>query len=166
MVDIVDKATRSRMMSGIRGKNTQPELLIRRCLHRRGFRYLLHSGTLPGKPDLVFPKFKAVIYVHGCFWHAHECDYFKLPSSNRAFWRKKIKANVERDRRKIIQIRQLGWRSLVIWECAIRTALKSESSVLCDIASAWIKKSQEPYLELRGRHDHGISGRHKTARAL
>ena len=93
MADVVDRKTRSRMMSGIRGKNTRPELLIRKGLHARGFRFRLHDKRLPGKPDLVLPKYSAVIFVHGCFWHGHDCHLFKWPQSRREFWRKKITRN-------------------------------------------------------------------------
>src|ERR1700733_3845367 len=95
MADVVSPEVRSRMMSGIRGKNTKPEMVIRRGLHARGYRYLLHDGRLPGKPDLVFPKHRAVIFVHGCFWHGHDCHLFKWPKSRWGFWRKKIERNRE-----------------------------------------------------------------------
>lgn len=120
MADIVDKATRSRMMSGIRGKNTKPELVLRKTLHRMGFRYRLHVSGLPGRPDIVLPKYKAVIFVHGCFWHRHNCRYFKWPKTNVRFWKDKFTGNKLRDRKSLRELRNSGWRTLVIWECQIR----------------------------------------------
>lgn len=120
MADIVDSKTRSRMMSGIRGKDTQPELLVRRHLHRTGLRYRLHVRELPGSPDLVFPKHEAVVFVHGCFWHQHPgCDLAVMPSSNEQFWREKLEGNVERDARNRTRLEQSGFRVFTVWECEI-----------------------------------------------
>jgi len=166
MVDVVDKATRSRMMSSIKSKNTKPERLVREHLHRAGFRYRLQVKNLPGKPDLVLPKYRAVICVHGCFWHAHRCDYFRLPASNRAFWTQKLGGNVVRDKLNAIRLRRLGWRLLVVWECAVRASTLSGSTALYRMATKWLRSSQESYLELRGNSGHAISGRRSTARAL
>ncbi|MBP4043946.1 very short patch repair endonuclease [Chromobacterium violaceum] len=138
MTDIVDKATRSRMMSGIRGKNTKPELLIRKALHARGFRYRLHNKNLPGKPDLAFPKYKAVVFIHGCFWHGHDCHYFKVPQTRTAFWLEKINGNRERDTRQLMQLRLAGWRILVVWECATRKKEPSGNDILIDCISNWL----------------------------
>jgi len=124
MVDVVDSATRSRMMSGIKGKNTQPELQVRRYLHGRGLRFRLHVKDLPGKPDLVFPKFKAVVFVHGCFWHQHAgCKYATTPSSHQHFWTNKLSENVARDSYQIAALKGLGWRVFVVWECVLREGL-------------------------------------------
>lgn len=120
MADIVAPEVRSRMMSGIRAKNTKPEMLIRCGLHALGFRFLLHYKRLPGKPDLVFPKYRAVIFVNGCFWHGHECAMFKWPKSRKAFWRAKIQRNQARDALVKAQLDALGWGHLTIWECALR----------------------------------------------
>lgn len=120
MTDVVDAETRSRMMSGIRGKDTQPEMLIRSMLHRAGFRYRLHHAGLPGKPDLVFPKYKALILINGCFWHGHDCHLFKWPSSRPEFWREKIEGNKARDVNNLRKCRDAGWRVMVIWECAMK----------------------------------------------
>ncbi|MBT3791200.1 MAG: DNA mismatch endonuclease Vsr [Alphaproteobacteria bacterium] len=120
MVDVVDKATRSRLMAGIRGKDTKPELVIRKGLHGRGFRYRLHDKRLPGKPDLVLPKYRAVIQVQGCFWHGHDCALFKWPSTRQDFWRQKITGNQARDQRNLAALEKLGWRSLTIWECSLK----------------------------------------------
>jgi DNA mismatch endonuclease (patch repair protein) len=123
MADVVDKATRSRMMSGIRGKNTKPELLVRKALHAKGFRYKLHANDLPGKPDLVFPKYRTVVFVHGCFWHRHEhCKFATTPKTNSNFWIEKLSANSRRDQRNKLQLQTLGWRVLTIWECEIDEA--------------------------------------------
>ncbi|MBY8609601.1 very short patch repair endonuclease [Burkholderia arboris] len=148
MMDIVDKETRSRMMSGIRGKNTTPELLIRRALHSRGFRYLLHSPNLPGKPDMVFPKYRAVVFVHGCFWHAHNCKYFKLPRSRTEFWREKLQKNKQRDEVALEAVLALGWRVLLIWECATREfRVGRGADVFIETVSQWIT-SEAPSAEI------------------
>lgn len=120
MADIVDRATRSRMMSGIRGKDTRIEVAVRKALFVRGFRYRVNDRRLPGKPDMVFPKHHAVVFVHGCYWHGHDCALFRLPSSNREFWETKISANRTRDVRTQQALRDLGWRVAVVWECALR----------------------------------------------
>jgi DNA mismatch endonuclease (patch repair protein) len=121
MVDVVDKRTRSRMMAGIRGVNTKPELLLRRALHAAGFRYRLYLKDLPGKPDMVFPRYGAVIFVHGCFWHCHAgCKWAARPASNVEFWIQKLNRNVERDAQNVDGLRRLGWRVGQVWECAMR----------------------------------------------
>ena len=120
MADIVDAATRSRMMSGIRGKDTKPEHLVRRGLHARGFRFRLHGSKLPGRPDLVLPKYSAAILVHGCFWHAHGCSLTKMPKTRSEFWKQKLEGNQVRDARQLAELRLMGWRTLVNWECALR----------------------------------------------
>jgi len=148
LADVVDPATRSRMMSGIRGKNTRPELLIRKALHARGFRYRLHCD-LPGKPDICLPKHRAVIFVHGCFWHGHGCHLFKWPSTRPEFWRAKIGRNREVDWVAERRLAEGGWRVAVVWECALkgRERLPLESTV--EILSEWIKSSR-PICEVRG----------------
>lgn len=138
MTDIVDRATRSRMMSGIRGKDTRPEVLIRKALHARGFRYRLHVAALPGKPDMVFPKYRAVVFVHGCFWHGHDCRYFKVPRTRTDFWLEKIGANCRRDRRQMAELRQMGWRILVVWECATRSNFLRQNDMLIDYVADWL----------------------------
>lgn len=121
MADVVDARTRSRMMSGIRGKNTKPEWQVRRYLHAAGFRYALHRRDLPGRPDLVLPRYRAVVLVHGCFWHGHAgCPYAVVPATRREFWVDKLSANRMRDARAVEQLRQNGWRVAVVWECALR----------------------------------------------
>lgn len=122
MVDVVDSSTRSRMMAGIRGKDTKPELQVRRYLHSQGFRYRLHDGRLPGRPDIIMPKYKLAILVHGCFWHRHRgCRYATTPEQNREKWAEKFRQNVERDEKQVRQLIDRGWRVLVVWECGLRT---------------------------------------------
>ena len=121
MADIVDTQTRSRMMSGIRGKDTRPELALRRALHARGFRYRLHARGVTGRPDLVLPKYRAIIFVHGCFWHRHEnCRFAKTPATRREFWADKFAANIARDQFFQESLLAEGWRVATIWECALR----------------------------------------------
>lgn len=116
---------RSRMMSSIRGKNTLPERTLRSLLFARGLRYRLHVRKLPGSPDLVFPKRKAVVFVHGCFWHRHEgCRYATTPRNNEEFWRGKLQGNIDRDRRHGEMLRALGWRVAVVWECALKHSVE------------------------------------------
>jgi DNA mismatch endonuclease, patch repair protein len=118
MVDIVSAVRRSLMMSRIRGKGTKPELIVRSAAHRLGFRFRLHVRKLPGSPDLVFPRRKLVLFVHGCFWHRHEgCPYCYVPKSNIQFWREKFKKNMLRDKRVQTGLEEVGWRVAVIWEC-------------------------------------------------
>lgn len=121
MADIVDAATRSRMMSGITGKNTKPELVVRKYLHGRGLRFRLHPKNLPGTPDLVLPKFKAAVFVNGCFWHQHRgCRFAYMPASNKEFWRAKLSGNSKRDRHKAKALSRLGWDVFTVWECEVR----------------------------------------------
>jgi DNA mismatch endonuclease (patch repair protein) len=117
MVDVFTPAERSRVMAAVRSKNTTPELLVRRLVHRMGLRFRLHSKALPGSPDLVFPSRRRAIFVHGCFWHGHTCGRCRIPATNRGFWKKKLSANAERDRRALRRLRRLGWKVLVVWEC-------------------------------------------------
>lgn len=143
LVDVVDVATRSRMMSGIQGKNTKPEITIRKALHALGFRYRLHVKDLPGQPDLVLPKYNAILFVHGCFWHGHDCRYFKVPKSRTDFWLEKIIKNQERDLVQISELLNRGWRVLVVWECAVRHVAKDKEPVLIDKVVEWLQGSEE-----------------------
>lgn len=138
MTDVVDPATRSRMMSGIRSNNTTPELAIRKGLHSLGFRFRLHAKDVPGRPDIVLPKFKAVVMVHGCFWHGHACRYFKLPKTNTDFWRKKLSSNVARDLLDTSRQREDGWRSLIVWECAIRSEKSALKASVIRLVVEWL----------------------------
>jgi DNA mismatch endonuclease (patch repair protein) len=150
MADIVDKPTRSRMMSGIRGKDTKPELTIRRGLHRLGFRYALHSRRIPGRPDLVLPKYKALILVHGCFWHGHECHLFKWPGGDRAqFWRDKIDGNKQRDKARLERYKQEGWRIAVVWECSLKGRTRLGDEEVIDRLAAWLQ-GRNAFIEIFG----------------
>jgi len=143
MTDIVSPATRSRMMAGIKGKDTKPELLVRKALHARGFRYKLHDKNLPGKPDLVFPKYKAVIQINGCFWHKHDCHIFKWPKSKQEFWRNKILGNVERDKRKLAEIEGMGWRVLTVWECCFKGKTKPPFEECIETIVTWLEAGKD-----------------------
>src|SRR6516165_796645 len=114
MADVLTPQQRSLNMSRIRGRDTKPELLLRRGLHGRGFRYRLHRRDLPGCPDLVLPRYHAVVFVHGCFWHDHHCHLSKLPETRQEFWRRKIEGNAARDRKAAVALQGRGWRVLVI----------------------------------------------------
>jgi len=149
MADIVDASVRSRMMSGIRGKNTKPELLVRRGLHRRGLRYRLHDSNLPGKPDMVFPSRQAVILVHGCFWHGHDCHLFRCPSSRKEFWQDKITKNRQNDIRCFQALSGKGLRILTIWECALKGRTRLAGEHVIDAAASWLQEGTGN-MELRG----------------
>lgn len=121
MTDIVDRATRSKWMAGIGRKDTRPEMAVRRLLHGAGIRYVLNDRRLPGSPDIVMPRYRVCVFVHGCYWHRHSgCKYATTPSSRTDFWLSKFQANVTRDTRNINALIALGWRVLVLWECGLR----------------------------------------------
>ncbi|NBB81380.1 MAG: DNA mismatch endonuclease Vsr [Verrucomicrobia bacterium] len=127
---------RSEMMSRIGSQNTKPEMVVRKGLHAAGFRYRLHARNLPGSPDIVLPKYRSVILVHGCFWHAHKgCRNFRLPKSNTDFWREKLVLNAERDTRQLKELQDAGWRTLVVWECATRDF---STKKLLETIAAWL----------------------------
>lgn len=153
MTDVHSKETRSKNMAAVSGKDTKPELLIRKALHRHGFRYRLHDKTLPGKPDLVFPRYKAVIFVNGCFWHHHNCHLFKWPSTRKEFWRAKINANKTRDIEAVKHLRVSGWRVLTVWECALKGKARLPENVLISRVSNWIVEGGAEQ-EVRGEHVH------------
>jgi len=136
-------------MSGIRGKNTKPELTIRKALHARGFRYRLHC-KLPGKPDLCLPKYKAVVFVHGCFWHGHDCHLFKWPSTRPEFWREKIGRNRAVDAAVEAKLLADGWRVATVWECALKGRERLAIDDLTDGLSAWLL-SVDRKKEIKGR---------------
>lgn len=136
-------------MSGIRGKDTRPELIIRKGLHRLGYRFRIHVKDLPGKPDLVFPKYRAVIFVHGCFWHGHDCHLFKWPKTREEFWKKKIDGNRERDLEAIQVLRDRSWRVLTVWECALKGKHRLPFNEITQFASDWLR-SDISCAELRG----------------
>lgn len=130
------------MMAGIRAKNTKPELVIRQGLHRLGFRFRLHEKKLPGKPDLVFPKYGSAIFVNGCFWHAHDCHLFRLPKSRTDFWRKKLSENKQRDRRIRRQLDQMDIRHMTIWECELKNRSSTEVSSVLKRCAAWLRQDK------------------------
>ena len=138
-MDTVDSKTRSKIMSRVKGKHTKPELLIRRALHRKGFRYRLHVKNLPGHPDLVFPKYKAIILVNGCFWHDHGCYLSTKPSTRKEFWQEKFQRNKVRDRKNIEYYRKRGWRVLIVWECALKGRDRQDLDEVIFEASGWLK---------------------------
>lgn len=121
MMDVHTKEQRSYNMSRIKGKNTRPEEIVRKYLFSQGFRYRKNDKRLPGKPDIVLPKYKTVIFVNGCFWHGHEgCRYFVWPKDNAGFWRNKIETNIERDKKNITELESLGWKVVTVWECELK----------------------------------------------
>lgn len=138
-MDTVDKATRSKIMASVGQKDTGPEKLLRAALHKRGLRYRLHDRSLPGSPDLVFPRFRAVIFVHGCYWHAHSCYRSTLPKTRRDFWSKKFKDNKERDERKVRQLLETGWRVLIVWECVLVGKIALPSSEIAEAVKNWLE---------------------------
>ena len=136
-------------MSGIRGRDTKPEMVIRRGLHARGYRYRLHARALPGKPDLVFPSRKAAIFVHGCFWHGHDCPLFKWPSTRAEWWRTKIEGNQARDQAVREQLNAMNWRQLRVWECALKGRQRREPDDLLDLVAEWLDSDNDD-CEIRG----------------
>lgn len=148
MTDIVSTAKRSQMMSGIKAKDSQPEMLVRRLLFSAGYRFRLHRRDLPGTPDIVLPRRKIAIFVHGCFWHMHaQCKYAKLPSTRSEFWQKKLVGNVNRDQQAIDALVSSGWRVLTVWECSTRNAA----------ALAWLRETLSGWIE-SGEISGEISG--------
>lgn len=127
MADVMTPEQRSRCMAAIKGKDTKPEMIVRKYLFSRGMRFRVQVRKLPGNPDIVLPKYKTVIFVNGCFWHGHEgCKYFRLPKSNVGFWKEKIERNVARDARNEAELKDLGWRVIRVWECEIKTVVQRE----------------------------------------
>ena len=138
MADNLDGQTRSRVMRAIRSKDTWPEKAIRKALHGQGFRYRTHVSALPGRPDIVFRRYRAVIFVHGCFWHGHDCGLFRPPTTRPIFWRDKIRRNRERDAEVQKSLAARGWRCLTVWECAFRGPDRQEFGMLVDEIAAWL----------------------------
>ena len=134
MADIMTPAQRSERMSRIRSQNTKPEMLVRRFLHARGFRFRLHARDLPGRPDLVLPKYRAVVFVEGCFWHGHSCQKGRVPGTNSDFWQAKVAANQARDKRNQRALRRDGWRVIRVWECQLAKS-KTRDATLARLVS-------------------------------
>ena len=149
MADNVDRPTRSRMMAAVRSQDTGPEVAIRKALHARGLRYRTNVRNLPGRPDIVFPKYRAAIFVHGCFWHAHDCELFRLPTTRPEFWKKKLRRNRDRDTEARQALSEKGWRHLTVWECVLRGSQRRDFSALIDEVEHWVTAGQ-PEHELRG----------------
>lgn len=117
-MDVLTPQQRHKCMSRIRGKNTKPEMIVRKSAHKMGYRFRIHRKDLPGKPDLVFPRLRKVIFVHGCYWHMHDCQYGSvIPKTNTQFWQNKRQSNVDRDKKNMKALKKLGWKILVVWEC-------------------------------------------------
>lgn len=153
MTDVFTPEKRSEVMSRIRGRDTKPELALRSMLHRLGYRFTVNSRrnkSLPGKPDLILPKYQTVVFVHGCFWHGHEnCRHFRLPKSRRQWWTAKIEGNRARDQRNLADLHQLGWHVVTIWECALKTVAARAwlSQRLPDLLGTW-PPAAEPTLPM------------------
>ena len=136
-------------MARIKGRDTKPEMVLRRALHALGFRYRLHVRGLPGRPDLVFPRYHAAVFVHGCFWHGHDCELFRIPATRPDFWKEKIAGNRARDTVTLDSLRTLGWRTLVVWECAMRGKHRRSVDVIADTIAEWLRSDATPG-EIRG----------------
>jgi len=131
MADHLSKRNRSLNMAAVKSTDTKPEILVRKCVHRLGFRFRLHDQRLPGKPDLVLPRLRKVIFVHGCFWHRHmQCKRASTPATREEFWQKKFSANVERDRRVLVELKNLGWDAMVVWQCQLADTEKLSQRLL------------------------------------
>ena|SRR2546426_9903155 len=149
MADVVTPDVRSRMMSGIRSTGTRPEMILRHGLHRAGFRYRLHARNLPGRPDLVFPRYHAVIFAHGCFWHGHDCHLFKWPSTRPEFWQTKIARNRTVDARSEAALAAQGWRIGIVWECAVKGRFRRPHDSVIASCARWLSSGRHR-LEIRG----------------
>jgi DNA mismatch endonuclease, patch repair protein len=137
-MDVLTPEQRHRCMANVKSRNTKPEIVLRKALFSRGLRYRLHVKRLPGTPDLVFPKYRAVLFVHGCFWHGHGCRLFVVPATNREFWVQKIDGNRSRDEQAIRALRGMGWRVMTVWECAVRGLDRLPLDVLASKIDQWL----------------------------
>ena len=147
MADNVEPTVRSRMMAGIRGSNTQPEILLRRLLHRQGFRFRLQVSELPGKPDIVLSRYHAVLFVHGCFWHGHDCPLFRLPKTRTDFWLEKINGNRQRDQNVEALLLSKGWRIGIVWECALRGMAENVLDNTAQRIGKWLQSGSSMRME-------------------
>jgi DNA mismatch endonuclease (patch repair protein) len=137
------------MMAGIRGRDTKIETAVRRALFARGFRYRIDVRALPGRPDIVLPRYRAAVFVHGCFWHAHSCSLYKVPASRPEFWREKLESNARRDTRNVLALRAAGWRVAAIWECALRGKGIPGLDRVVDRLTLWLRGT-DPLLDIVG----------------
>lgn len=142
MTDVVDRATRSRMMAAIKGRDTKPELLIRKGLFSLGWRYRLHQTALPGKPDIVVAKARAAVFVDGCFWHRHECQLFRLPATNRRFWDRKLNRNKAVDAEVTALLLAGGWRVMRIWECSLKGKARRPVEEVVSRTDKWLRSTR------------------------
>lgn len=149
-MDVLTPEQRRRNMSRIRGRDTKPEMLLRRGLHAAGLRFRLHAGDLPGRPDLVFPRHRTAIQVHGCFWHSHGCPMCKLPATRPEFWAAKLKGNRERDERTAQALRDAGWRLLTVWECSLKGPARLPLEAVLARCSEFIR-GNAPVNEITGQ---------------
>ncbi len=158
MADVHNSETRSRNMAAIKSGDTKPEIMIRSGLHARGFRFRLHDKKLPGRPDLVLQKHRAVVFVNGCFWHGHDCPLFRWPKSREDFWRTKIRGNVERDHKNLDALRSEGWRTAIVWGCAIAGRDRLVPNELLDQLSQWLVHGED-FCTIRGSDQETASTR-------
>ena len=147
-IDVLTPEQRRLVMSRIKGKDTKPEMLVRRGLHGRGLRYRLHGKGIPDKPDLVFPKYHAGIFVHGCFWHGHGCSLFKWPKTRAAFWKNKIDGNMARDRQALAALEAAGWRVMVVWECALKGRHRRKLPDVLTSAETFIRGGENHFADI------------------
>lgn len=153
MADVHSPTVRSKNMRAIKGKNTKPELLIRKALHAKGFRFRLHMKTLPGSPDIVLPKYKTVIFVNGCFWHGHHCHLSKTPKTRTEFWLAKISDNISGDMLSHNKLLETNWRVAIVWECAIKGRTRQVFETLVNNLISWIYEPRSQGIELAGNNE-------------
>jgi DNA mismatch endonuclease (patch repair protein) len=151
MADVLTREQRHLNMSRIRARDTKPEMAIRSALHRCGFRFRVHKRDLPGRPDLVLARYRVAIFVHGCFWHGHNCNLFKVPATRTSFWLKKIDRNRKRDAKSIADLQEMGWRVIVLWECALKGPWRCAMNDVVRAVSRRITAKGWSYFEVRGR---------------
>jgi DNA mismatch endonuclease (patch repair protein) len=154
-MDVLTADQRHNNMSRIRGRNTRPELVLRKGLHARGLRFRLHVKDLPGKPDLVFPRFHVVMFVHGCFWHGHDCPLFKVPGTRTGFWLTKIGTNRTRDERNCHSLAAAGWRILTVWECSLRGPAKLGLGEVLDLCQTYLTSGEQRSFRIAGNWPPG-----------
>lgn len=142
MTDILSKPARARLMASVKTRDTKPELIVRKAVHARGLRYRVNLNALPGKPDMVFPKFRSVVFVHGCFWHKHDCHLFKWPSTREEFWRKKLLGNEKRDELNKKRLNEKGWRVMEVWECSVRGKTRKAADQVAERINAWLRSDE------------------------